>query len=312
MNYAESWKVDKDIKVPYATQLVKNIRWSIIMGEIRRTEKLPPIRNLAAELGISVNTVRSAYKQLEEEELVVTRPHHGTIVLSATPEKDMLEKELAIAIKDALHSGLEIEDARRVCERVFLEAANLNKQKRAIFVDTHEGMAARYIKQIEEAVHIQVEAVQLKDLPEYLELHAGEMDQMDAIITTYFYYAQVQAIANIYRPMVCGMAVEVSQRMTGALQGLESGALVGVVCDQGDSRMSLVNLLAGIRGDVQYEICCSGETERLAEFAKLADIVCVTPLSTLEAGEAVSPVPVYEIWDRINEQSMNMFRNYLR
>ena len=68
IHYAEVWKINKDSKIPYTDQLVRNIRWSIFTGEVRWTEKLPPIRVLADELGISINTVRNAYKRLEQQE----------------------------------------------------------------------------------------------------------------------------------------------------------------------------------------------------------------------------------------------------
>ena len=58
MNYAESWAIRKDDKTPYVEQLVHNIRWSIFTGEIRFTEKLPPIRTLAKELSLGVGEVQ--------------------------------------------------------------------------------------------------------------------------------------------------------------------------------------------------------------------------------------------------------------
>ena len=87
IHYAEVWKINKDSKIPYTDQLVRNIRWSIFTGEVRWTEKLPPIRVLADELGISINTVRNAYKRLEQQELVVTRPQIGTIVQTESMDK---------------------------------------------------------------------------------------------------------------------------------------------------------------------------------------------------------------------------------
>lgn len=44
-------------------------------------QMLPPVRQLAKLLGLSVNTVRLAYKTLTQERLVVTRPKRGTVVI---------------------------------------------------------------------------------------------------------------------------------------------------------------------------------------------------------------------------------------
>jgi len=42
--------------------------------------QLPPIRQLAADLGLATNTVARAYRELEAEGLVVSRVRHGTTV----------------------------------------------------------------------------------------------------------------------------------------------------------------------------------------------------------------------------------------
>src|SRR5262249_46769790 len=56
-------------------------------GELAPGERLPSVRNLAARLGVNVNTVRAAYAELERDELVRTRHGVGTVVLAAPPAR---------------------------------------------------------------------------------------------------------------------------------------------------------------------------------------------------------------------------------
>ncbi len=65
---------------PYA-QIRDQVVEGITGGELCAGARLPTVRGLAAELGLAVNTVAKAYKQLEAEGHVVTRGRNGTVVL---------------------------------------------------------------------------------------------------------------------------------------------------------------------------------------------------------------------------------------
>ncbi|GIJ25885.1 GntR family transcriptional regulator [Micromonospora qiuiae] len=49
-------------------------------GRLPVGAKLPTVRRLAAELGLAVNTVARAYRELESAGLLETRGRHGTFV----------------------------------------------------------------------------------------------------------------------------------------------------------------------------------------------------------------------------------------
>jgi DNA-binding transcriptional regulator YhcF (GntR family) len=54
----------------------------IVAGTLAEGTQLPPIRQLAADLGLAANTVARAYRELEHEGLVRSRVRHGTVVAS--------------------------------------------------------------------------------------------------------------------------------------------------------------------------------------------------------------------------------------
>ncbi len=66
--------------------IVRELRGLISSGRLIAGERLPPVRQVAADLGVAVGTAARAYRQLEEEGLVVTRRGGGTRVSESAHE----------------------------------------------------------------------------------------------------------------------------------------------------------------------------------------------------------------------------------
>ena len=81
--------VDLDRRRPSAlsTQLYQGLRQAVLRGQIRRGERLPSTRWLARDLGISRNTVTSAYEQLLAEGYIEAKVGSGTCVARSLPEE---------------------------------------------------------------------------------------------------------------------------------------------------------------------------------------------------------------------------------
>jgi DNA-binding LacI/PurR family transcriptional regulator len=85
MNGLERLKVNPESNVSMTAQLIEQLRWLIASGELETGQQLPPIRELAAQLGIHMHTVRIAYQRLEEDGLVSIHRRRGTIVQEFKP-----------------------------------------------------------------------------------------------------------------------------------------------------------------------------------------------------------------------------------
>jgi len=84
-------------------QLAGHIR----AGALRVGDKLPVVRALAADLGVSTNTVGRAYRELEAGGLVTTRRRVGTIVQApAAPAGPELQRQAAEFVQSARRAGL--------------------------------------------------------------------------------------------------------------------------------------------------------------------------------------------------------------
>ena len=81
--------VDPDDPTPPYEQVRRQVADLIGAGVLRPGDRLPPLRQLAGDLGLAVGTVGRAYAELEEAGLLVSRRGAGTRVaegVQARPE----------------------------------------------------------------------------------------------------------------------------------------------------------------------------------------------------------------------------------
>ncbi len=81
-------RVDRDADVPLGVQLAWALKERIASGALGPGDRLPSVRDLAAEAGVNVNTVRAVYARLERDGLTRSEQGRGTFVGSAPAPVD--------------------------------------------------------------------------------------------------------------------------------------------------------------------------------------------------------------------------------
>ena len=61
-------------KLPLYEQLVEQLRKQIVLGNAAPGSPLPSVRQLSVELGVNQNTIQKAYREMEQEGLIVSLP----------------------------------------------------------------------------------------------------------------------------------------------------------------------------------------------------------------------------------------------
>ena len=99
---------------PIYVQIMDTLRREISAGVLRREEKLPSVRELAAELSINPNTISRAYKLLELEGWIATVPGKGCYVQGIPQERQgpsqHLMEEFLRAGKQLLAMGFTLQE----------------------------------------------------------------------------------------------------------------------------------------------------------------------------------------------------------
>ena len=101
--------VDTDDRRPIYQQVVDEIKALIAKGDLSEGSALPPVRQVAADLGVNLNTVAAAYRELQREGLISVRHGSGAIVTSRTSvesSEDAMRKPLRAALTQFVLAGM--------------------------------------------------------------------------------------------------------------------------------------------------------------------------------------------------------------
>lgn len=90
-------RLDDQAPEPSSRQIADRIRIAIAAGTHRPGEAIPSIRTLAAELGVNPNTVRRAYRTLEDEGLLRSQWGRGMFVTRRGDEAARTAAEIEVA-----------------------------------------------------------------------------------------------------------------------------------------------------------------------------------------------------------------------
>jgi len=82
-----AWILENDR--PIYTQIVEKVQLRVISGFYKEGERLPSVRELAAEAGVNPNTMQRAFAELERSGLIQTQ---RTVGRTVTEDGDMIRK----------------------------------------------------------------------------------------------------------------------------------------------------------------------------------------------------------------------------
>ena len=113
-------KLDRQSDVPLGTQLVWSLRAAIGAGWLQPGDRLPGVRELAAQAGVNVNTARAVYGRLADQGVIVMRHGLGTFVADAPLDAGELRRLAERTAEEAARQGV---DPRELAAALFVRPA---------------------------------------------------------------------------------------------------------------------------------------------------------------------------------------------
>ncbi len=93
--------IDERDRRPIYRQVVDEIKGLIARRELEEGTSLPPVRQVAADLGVNLNTIAFAYRQLQKEGLIKVKHGSGAVVTSRVVNARS-EEQLRVQLRTAL------------------------------------------------------------------------------------------------------------------------------------------------------------------------------------------------------------------
>ncbi len=111
---------------PIYLQIEDLIKTKIISGVYQPGQKLPSVRDLAAEAAVNPNTMQKALTELERSGLVYTQRTSGRFITEDTAKMTELKEQIAreqlqLFLKNMEQLGLSRDDIRRLLETAWKE-----------------------------------------------------------------------------------------------------------------------------------------------------------------------------------------------
>lgn len=107
---------------PIYNQITSQIKAMIMNGELKPGDALPSMRNLAAQLRISVITTKRAYEDLERDGFIESYTGKGSFVKAQNTELlreenlKQIEALLAQAVEKANSSGISVMEVKEMLD----------------------------------------------------------------------------------------------------------------------------------------------------------------------------------------------------
>jgi GntR family transcriptional regulator len=120
--------VDLGDKRPIYQQVVDGVKTLIAGGELREGMALPSVRQVAGDLGVNLNTVAIAYRQLQDEGFLKVRHGSGAVVSSrrgSVVDEGEVRSSLRTFLTRLVLAGYE---ERAICDLVRQELAGLHQK----------------------------------------------------------------------------------------------------------------------------------------------------------------------------------------
>ena len=122
-------KISHSSSKPIYQQIIDQIKTAIAQGVLIDRDKLLTVRELAKTLAVNHNTVAKAYRQLEQQGVVITRPGLGTLVArqEINYDKVLCKKKICEQFEQVIVDAIHMKVGRDMIEEYF--RSSLKKYK---------------------------------------------------------------------------------------------------------------------------------------------------------------------------------------
>jgi GntR family transcriptional regulator len=276
-------KLDRKAGTPYYVQL-KNILKNRIQNGDLKDGRIPPIRQLAQEFGVSINTALRAYEGLRREGLAAGTVGRGTFVIT-TPEEQqrhnrqiLLRRVIEHTLEEALTLEYTIEEFYEAVGDLVQEKRELMQNLRLAFIECNIEQLLYFTDHLELDPRIHRIPVLLDDVKGGDAKTLEALAASDIIVTSFYHVNEVrERLSHLGAPIV-GISLEPEINTIIRIAKIPEESTVGIVTTSEDFRSIIRQILTslGLRFARILETT-SRDDEAVREVVSQCDALLVSP-----------------------------------
>jgi GntR family transcriptional regulator len=276
-------ELSKNTGQPYYLQLKEILKHKIRDGQMHG-KKLPPVRHLAAEYGISVNTVLRAYSELEKEGLISSSVGRGTFVTTSPQDlerqnrENLIRKIIEHAVEEALSLEVSLEDFEAEVIKYIQEKKEMMQKIKLCFIECNIEQANYFTEHLELDPYIHRFPILIDDLKHKTDHTIEQIKESDIIVTSFHHLDEVhEYLAPMGKPII-GINLEPQVQTLIEIAKIPSSSVLGIVTTSEQFRKIIREILDGLQLSFEEILESNSEDEEtIQELVRACDAVLVSP-----------------------------------
>jgi GntR family transcriptional regulator len=205
--------LDEQYGLPYYIQLKNILKTRIQSGGIG-SNKLPPVRQVAKDFSVSVNTVLRAYNELGREGIVTGAVGRGTFVnispqeLKSHNRQIIMRKIIEHSLEEALSLDFSMEEFQNAVTGYIEEKKAMMEKLQLVFIECNIEQLTYFTDHLELDPHIRRIPILLEDLRNQKGEKIQKAIDCDIVVTSFYHLREVQEHLGYLDLPIIGINIE--------------------------------------------------------------------------------------------------------
>ncbi len=276
--------LDKKVELSYYEQIKGQLLSAIYCGKIKEGDRLPSIRELAAQFNVNYKTIRRGYKKLHEDEFLEIIQGSGAFLKvrrGPLSYEKMRRHALYRLFREVSSKIADLGISEQQFARLLVEysSGRPGKTRLKLAVIDHVEEAFCFAREIRERIGSDVSAVTLGSHEEEQEELALRLREADYFLTTSWHIQEVSVMAEKFRKQV--IEIKPSHRIyEEILEAAQTRNIAIVIQDENTMHASWDIYMSIYRPTTEkkFWIATVDNTLLLDEIIAEAEVIFVTPM----------------------------------
>lgn len=271
---------------PIYRQIVEQILLKIRTGELKAGEKLPTERDLAKQLYIARGTVKRAYKELADNNIIEIVQGSGSYVYAEKKLYDGERRKLAISVIDEVLDKLDLWDISIDEAEVLIRMCIARKQRgakpvRGAIIDCNPESLYIFRRQLSYIPNIAFSAIAV-DMVIMDSDPAALLADYDLLLTTQTHYGQVSECLGENCGKLFQVSIALSRQSIVSISTLPERSSIGIVCTSNKFSNLICDELSMFRAaSGPLPVNFDRSTDSILSFISRYDTIIIAPDSII-------------------------------